>query len=168
MPDRDPGVITSHSGLSFQTSRPLWISQDKVCVLATETTDQGQYNLQYTLPHLNSPEKCIIDNTTQPRNAAYSLTWKTKQCVLYQTENEITTVNYVVNGLNEQVCCDIGDCQSTAAKEAATTKDTNATASSFKWQNAQFCTFVSGQNELGYIAGGTRDQCLSLMDALGN
>ncbi|KAL7746855.1 hypothetical protein RI367_007790 [Sorochytrium milnesiophthora] len=117
MPDRDPGVITSHSGLSFQTSRPLWISQDKVCVLATETTDQGQYNLQYTLPDLNSPEKCITDNTTQPRNAA---------------------------------------------------KETNATASSFKWQNAQFCTFVSGQNELGYIAGGTRDQCLSLMDALGN
>ncbi|KAL7749974.1 OPT superfamily [Sorochytrium milnesiophthora] len=104
MPDRDPGVITSHSGLSFQTSRPLWISQDKVCVLATETTDQGQYNLQYTLPDLNSPEKCITDNTTQPRNA-----------------------------------------------EAATAKDTKAMAGSFKWQNGQFCTFVSDENELGYI-----------------
>ncbi|KAL7750555.1 hypothetical protein RI367_003896 [Sorochytrium milnesiophthora] len=163
--DRSSGKATSYSGLSFQKSRPVWIIQDQVCVLAT-ARGELQYDFQYTLPHLNSPEKCITDATTQPRNATHQLTWNGEQCILFQDQNGVPTANYILDGAKQDACCDAGDCQSAIAKEAASAKDIEVHAGWIHWQNGQFCSFAAiGLDELGYIPGVTRDQCQRLLQA---
>ncbi|KAL7749449.1 hypothetical protein RI367_005003 [Sorochytrium milnesiophthora] len=49
--------------------RPLWVGSAKMCVLVTPAWP-SEYELWYTLPHLDSAEKCITDTRLQRRHAA--------------------------------------------------------------------------------------------------